>query len=361
MEANADSSPRQQVKALWKLCFNDSDAFTDLYFRLRYSDEVNQCLQEEGRVVSALQLLPYTLTFLGTTLKADYISGACTHPHYRKHGLMRKLLQQSFRHSYRNGVDLSFLIPAEPWLIDYYARSGYAPVFQCTRRLFTTAGTPTSPYPLHLEKTTQYRPAAYTYLLAKQARRPCCILHSEADWRVVLANLAQFGGAVYTLSGDKKETDKEAGNQAADASGACSDRHETLSSEAHNPATDTSNEIHALAIAYPTEADGLVVGELLADNTALETQLLHAICHDRAATTLCVQTPPQADAPCLNMGMARLVRIPHIMQLYAQAHPATTMEFTLTDNDLPANTGHYTLRGGTCQFTPGAAPARARM
>lgn len=30
---------REKIKSLWKLCFNDSDEFTDMYFRLRYSNE----------------------------------------------------------------------------------------------------------------------------------------------------------------------------------------------------------------------------------------------------------------------------------------------------------------------------------
>ena len=36
---------KQQIKALWKLCFDDSDAFIDMYFRLRYNDEVNIALE----------------------------------------------------------------------------------------------------------------------------------------------------------------------------------------------------------------------------------------------------------------------------------------------------------------------------
>ena len=32
---------KEQVKSLWKLCFDDSEAFIELYFRLRYNNEVN--------------------------------------------------------------------------------------------------------------------------------------------------------------------------------------------------------------------------------------------------------------------------------------------------------------------------------
>lgn len=54
---------REQVKKLWKLCFNDSDEFTEMYFRLRYNNEVNIAIQSGEEVIAALQILPYPMTF----------------------------------------------------------------------------------------------------------------------------------------------------------------------------------------------------------------------------------------------------------------------------------------------------------
>ena len=71
---------KEQVKALWRICFQDSEEFIDLYFRLRYKNEVNAVIQNGDKVVSALQMLPYPMTFCGKTVQTSYISGACTHP-----------------------------------------------------------------------------------------------------------------------------------------------------------------------------------------------------------------------------------------------------------------------------------------
>ena len=120
---------KEQTKALWKRCFNDSDDFTDLYFRLRYSEEVNQTLKEGGEVIAALQMLPYPMTFCGRTVPTSYISGACTHPDHRNRGAMRTLLAHSFERMRQEGILFSTLIPAEPWLFNYYGRLGYATVF----------------------------------------------------------------------------------------------------------------------------------------------------------------------------------------------------------------------------------------
>lgn len=118
---------QEKVKNLWKLCFNDSEEFTEMYFQLRYNNDVNIAIQSGEEVIAALQMLPYPMTFEGEDIHTAYISGACTHPDYRNRGVMQELLSQAFARMLHNNASLSTLIPAEPWLFDYYARSGYAP------------------------------------------------------------------------------------------------------------------------------------------------------------------------------------------------------------------------------------------
>ena len=112
---------KEKVKALWKLCFEDSEAFIEMYFRLRYNNEVNIAIESGDEVISALQMLPYPMTFCGKQIQTSYISGACTHPDYRGKGVMKELLSQALTKMLHNNVILSTLIPAEPWLFDYYA------------------------------------------------------------------------------------------------------------------------------------------------------------------------------------------------------------------------------------------------
>ena len=59
---------KQQIKELWRLCFNDSEAFTELYFTHRYNNEVNICIQSGEMVISAMQTLPYPMTFCTNTI-----------------------------------------------------------------------------------------------------------------------------------------------------------------------------------------------------------------------------------------------------------------------------------------------------
>ena len=70
---------KDEVKALWKLCFTDSDEFTDLYFDLRYKDDINMAVREEGKIISALQMISYPMTFCGETIATSYVF-RCVHP-----------------------------------------------------------------------------------------------------------------------------------------------------------------------------------------------------------------------------------------------------------------------------------------
>ena len=42
---------KEQVKALWKICFDDSEEFVEMYFRLRYKTEVNVAIQSGDEVI----------------------------------------------------------------------------------------------------------------------------------------------------------------------------------------------------------------------------------------------------------------------------------------------------------------------
>ena len=120
---------KMKVKELWQLCFHDDERFVNLLFDNLYRDENTVCFEKGGEVTTALQMLPYRMSFGETSLDVSYISGAATRPEYRNRGLMGRLLKESFEIMRSRNIPLSALIPAESWLYDYYASMGYASVF----------------------------------------------------------------------------------------------------------------------------------------------------------------------------------------------------------------------------------------
>ena len=70
---------KEQVKAFWKVCVDDSEEFVEMYFGLRYKTEVHVAIPRGDEVISALQMLPYPMTFGGETVPTSYISVSYTH------------------------------------------------------------------------------------------------------------------------------------------------------------------------------------------------------------------------------------------------------------------------------------------
>ena len=93
---------KQQIVNLWRTCFGDSEAFISLYFDRVYKDENAMTIEKDGKIVSALQIVPYTMTYLGTEISVAYISGVCTAPEKGVRGLCGNSCK---RHSRKwNGV-----------------------------------------------------------------------------------------------------------------------------------------------------------------------------------------------------------------------------------------------------------------
>lgn len=301
---------KEEVKELWKVCFTDSEAFTDLYFRLRYTDDINLAIHKGNRLISALQMIPYPMTFCGHTVQTSYISGACTHPEFRGHGSMRKLLSQAFVKMFNQQIYFTTLIPAESWLFDYYAQSGYASVFQYAVKHHIISGK-SDKFPSHIQiqQTKDAQEATYEYLSRKLSERRCCIQHTLKDFQIIMADLKLSDGILFTIRQD--------------------------------------NIIRGIAIVYqgnpyPT------IQELLADNEKYKQILLQAISQQSSSHQLNEICPPIKSYPLYPLGMARIIHAHEVLKLYALFFPEKERCIHLTDNELTENNGYYHLYRGDC-------------
>ena len=188
---------KEEVKKLWNLCFGDDEAFTELYFSKRYSDEVNLAIEENGNIISALQILPYPMTFSREIISTGYISGACTHPDHREKGAMKRLLLKSFARMQDNEVPLTTLIPAEEWLFSYYSKMGYTPIFEYSNKTFTVEELkPSSEYTVSKYTSQPFlQEEAYFFFDENIKKRPCCIQHSFDDFLVIMDDLKLGSGS----------------------------------------------------------------------------------------------------------------------------------------------------------------------
>ncbi len=121
---------KEALIEMWKLCFpDDTQDFRNFYFDKVYQNEETLLLLENKTPVAALQMIPYQIKLEDKIYPAAYISGAMTHPVFQGKGYMGKLLNYAFEEMKQKKIPISFLIPQEEWLFDFYSKYGYQKAF----------------------------------------------------------------------------------------------------------------------------------------------------------------------------------------------------------------------------------------
>ena len=64
---------KSQLIDLWRTSFNDSEEFIKLFFDRVYKKENALFIEKNGKIVSALQMLPYPMSFCGKQVATSYI------------------------------------------------------------------------------------------------------------------------------------------------------------------------------------------------------------------------------------------------------------------------------------------------
>ena len=168
---------RQETMELWRDTFGDPEEFIQLYFSRVYRSEYNVCCQLDGRVVAALQTLPYPMLYRGREVNTAYISGVAVMESYRGQDIGNNLMRQAhFRLYYKDTVFAS-LIPAEAWLYGWYGKCGYAEVVTCKPA-------PADPMAVSFADFDRI-----------QRSRNCVLLHDEDGYGVIRDDIRLAGEA----------------------------------------------------------------------------------------------------------------------------------------------------------------------
>lgn len=88
------------------------------------------CHRENGRPVAMLLLLPAVLR-AASAYALYYIFAACTHPDYRRRGIMEHLLQTAYTAALADGKQGVFLRPANDALARYYTARHFSAFSHC--------------------------------------------------------------------------------------------------------------------------------------------------------------------------------------------------------------------------------------
>lgn len=114
-------------KKLWHLCFHEDYAYIDFFFKNMFAPGRLLVYESAGHAVSMMFLLDCMLE----GKKGKYIYAACTHPAFRKRGLMGELLEYAKRQIVSpDEIDFLCLVPATDGLFDYYTKNGFDTFFK---------------------------------------------------------------------------------------------------------------------------------------------------------------------------------------------------------------------------------------
>ena len=119
---------KQDMIKLWKDTFHDSDSYINLVFDT-YFNRDNAFVRYDGETLSAALLsIPYEFRYFNgieSRLRGMYLCGLATRPEFRRRGIMADLMHEAEEAIAARGYDLTFLIPADDHLREYYKRMGY--------------------------------------------------------------------------------------------------------------------------------------------------------------------------------------------------------------------------------------------
>lgn len=121
----ASCSDELDIRHVWKVCFNDTDEYIELFFGNKFEANNTLVCIVNDRLVAALQMISYRITCYGTTVEFYYLAGLSTLPQFRGQGYMGQLIQHAHKVMKERNIALSILVPAGDNLFDYYKKFGY--------------------------------------------------------------------------------------------------------------------------------------------------------------------------------------------------------------------------------------------
>jgi predicted acetyltransferase len=287
---------KQPLIDLLKTSFANSDDFIRLYFDRVYKEEHTLTLRENGRVISALQMLPYEMKYCGTTVPMAYVCYVCTLPSERGKGRMSQLMQQALDVMRDRKYALTTLIPASGWLFDYYERFGYARAFDYsleTHHRSTAAEHGTASCRI-VSQNDLSPDVLYAYFDRKQRERACAVLHTAYDWQTILQDCLLDGGGVSVVLRDGKPS--------------------------------------GMAVAVPKDDYTVYIKEIFYDQPCIKEALVQFILTRFHRQTAEVRVPPVPSA-ARSYGMAQILDKQRMTALYLSYHPRPDTSFLKeTDN-----------------------------
>ncbi|MDR2292252.1 MAG: GNAT family N-acetyltransferase [Prevotellaceae bacterium] len=301
---------KELSKALYKLCFDDDNKFADFYFDKRYTEKNHFAILENNSPVAALQTIQYTMTCFNEKIDLAYLSAICTHPNFRKQGLMTKLLENTCKQLFADGVYATFLIPAGSYLFDIYRKNDYETVFYRTKTQINTCNFKIKNDCKIHEYSEANKQETFKYFDRKMSERNFCIQHSFSDFEIVCEDIYNSNGLILIA--------------------------------------EYKNKIAGISFASPIN-NAITVIEHFADTNEISASLLKTISKN-TDNLICISIPHKKH--CEAIGMMRIICVEKMLGLYAKTYHKRRKTIVVKDSVIAENNGCYKISNGECIKLP---------
>ena len=306
---------KAQFEDIYASVFGDDRRWRRWFFDEVVTDSADDDIfivgDSAGRPSASALIKPYGFVYAGTGLSSGYISCVATKPEARTRGLASQAVEQALTEAKRRGYAFCELIPANRSLYSFYRRFGFADAFYADEERYTS---------LHDFAGGEGVPVEPTYSLFHRVESTvgCGVVHSEADYRHIVADLAFENGSSQVFV------------DGADG-GAC-----------------------LFAAWDASRPDGTVtVRSLMAESESAALAALSTLRAEAGTRPFTVWRPPFSGekAHLRVRGMARIVSPLTVLGALAAAHPSLDMRIRITDRLFGDNSGIYRISGGRCAKT----------
>jgi predicted acetyltransferase len=293
---------KNQIKTLWTEIFDDSKKFVDFYFDNFFSTQRNIFIEQNGKVISALQAIEFPMKIYDKTVPTRYLSGIFTDKNFRKQGFMRQIMQKTHRQLYKDEVWATTLIPSKKELFDIYKKFGYEAIFKIDfEKYFFTDNLQKVDYKIvNLQKNE--RKIAFEYFNKKCSERKISLLATEEYFETV-CDLFDLEKKQILLAKSNKEI---------------------------------------VGMAFTGENGE--ISELFFDNDNIKRKLLNKILQSFDLKEINLQIYAQNQ----DFGMLRIINAENFLIWFAQNNFDKEFSFNIFDNEIEENCGFYVLKNGNC-------------
>ena len=170
------------------------------------------------------------------------------------------------------------------------------------KKIDTTELMPSSQY--EIAEYTPYQLDVHAYLMRKLMERPCCIQHTMDDFEVILEDLKLSGGKLLIA---RKQM-----------------------------------EIVGMAFCI-LEESAIHIPELLYEDTEIRNSLLKEASRQMSTSFVEYIKPAKGESD-QKLGMARIINVEQMLQLYAKEHNEIHLALEISDEIINENQGYYLLK-----------------